>query len=295
MVEAAHRELKAGIRKTVFLKSILAGIEKNNLPLVHLLVDRFKEREKQQLFLEFDLAKTDEMRFLFLKLSPIVSNGEFTQWLRGKMRYERLSDGSDARIPAEEVIDFLLRFKRRMLMQKVYLFHRHILPINHLVVNNSSTTVMAALLYWALRHPENKKLVSVLTSSNLLNFNYACGVSTLMEAAAFYTTVLPLLLERVAKNEKVSDEQLFALLNAQDIEGNTALHYAVYYEQVNSVVELLKAGANPLAKNNRGMTPRQSIGKPTKPADGKPEKSIFKKFFTKNKTSVIRRKYRFLN
>ena len=48
-------------------------------------------------------------------------------------------------------------------------------------------------------------------------------------------------------------------LNAPDAEGNTALHTAIFVRQVAAVEALLAAGADTLASNSEGITPRQAV------------------------------------
>mmetsp|Transcript_21620 Transcript_21620/g.71579 ORF Transcript_21620/g.71579 Transcript_21620/m.71579 type:complete len:88 (+) Transcript_21620:482-745(+) len=44
-------------------------------------------------------------------------------------------------------------------------------------------------------------------------------------------------------------------VNARDKEGNTALHLAMYEQQEESCVSLIRAGASTTIKNNEGETP----------------------------------------
>ena len=50
-------------------------------------------------------------------------------------------------------------------------------------------------------------------------------------------------------------------INYRDSKGNSALHYAVFGKRYENIKYLLKKGADPLAKNNQGLTPKEAASK----------------------------------
>tara|TARA_Y100001954_G_scaffold86756_1_gene95090 strand:+ start:116 stop:1006 length:891 start_codon:yes stop_codon:yes gene_type:complete len=50
-------------------------------------------------------------------------------------------------------------------------------------------------------------------------------------------------------------------INYKDAKGNSALHYAVYGKRYENIKYLLKKGADPLAKNNQGLNPKEAASK----------------------------------
>ena len=109
------------------------------------------------------------------------------------------------------------------------------------------------LLLYAAKHAENDIL------QNIMNWGF-----NIKDKTPRQETILHILAARPHKEKFIQKAiEQGVSINAVDILGNTALHYAAQNAQYNNVEILLKAGASPLIKNYKQELPKDKINRKT--------------------------------
>src|SRR4051812_7822510 len=105
--------------------------------------------------------------------------------------------------------------------------------------------VALSTMQWRMREMRITKLIGTVALGVLLSSaSYAAGVSSVADAAM--------------KSDAAAVRALLAKkadVNAPQVDGTTALHWAVYNEDLDLVEQLLAAGANPGTATAEGATP----------------------------------------